>query len=331
MEIDVSEKTCSRCGEIRPLDAFNRYRHSQDGRQNYCRDCQRAYRQAPERMAAEREREKSPERLAYKNARMKTPAGRAANNRRQAIYRERHAEELAAKRQTEEWKAYQRKWKREHREAVRAYMYAYVRTPEYREAQRIRSRTPKRIVWRQAYQITPEYRARQAEYRDSHREEFRLYRQRPEVKEAARKRGRRYNQSPKGIAARLAYRRTPEYQERMREYSRVYEITHKEARRAQRRTPERRAYYRIRAHKRRTLGEIPAGWWNARLTAQEGRCCYCKKPFNQTSRKATIEHIVPVSRGGANDIGNLAIACKRCNSRRGNRRVLAPVSGMLLL
>ena len=34
--------------------------------------------------------------------------------------------------------------------------------------------------------------------------------------------------------------------------------------------------------------------------------------------KATVDHIVPRSRGGGNNLGNLRLACKPCNVRRGN-------------
>lgn len=35
-------------------------------------------------------------------------------------------------------------------------------------------------------------------------------------------------------------------------------------------------------------------------------------------RKMTIDHIMPLSRGGTNDIKNLQLACKRCNSMKSN-------------
>lgn len=62
--------------------------------------------------------------------------------------------------------------------------------------------------------------------------------------------------------------------------------------------------------------------WNGRraatLTAavlnRDGyRCCWCG------GRATTAEHIVPRSRGGSDDLGNLAAACLPCNASRGNR------------
>lgn len=62
----------------------------------------------------------------------------------------------------------------------------------------------------------------------------------------------------------------------------------------------------------------------------EGRCCYCglqttMPPPGWRTRHwtkanppyATIEHKTPVSRGGTNDMSNLALACVTCNQVRG--------------
>ncbi len=45
------------------------------------------------------------------------------------------------------------------------------------------------------------------------------------------------------------------------------------------------------------------------------KCAYCGK----TDVPLQIEHIVPRSRGGSNRISNLALACERCNRKKGNR------------
>lgn len=51
-----------------------------------------------------------------------------------------------------------------------------------------------------------------------------------------------------------------------------------------------------------------------------GRCLICGGPvcFDQgTGEGATIEHILPRSLGGTNDLKNLGIAHMRCNSEKG--------------
>lgn len=56
-------------------------------------------------------------------------------------------------------------------------------------------------------------------------------------------------------------------------------------------------------------------------------CCYCGNRFHRS--QLTREHIIPVSRGGANTWMNCATACKRCNNRKGAR--LPEEAGMELL
>ena len=46
----------------------------------------------------------------------------------------------------------------------------------------------------------------------------------------------------------------------------------------------------------------------------------------QPSNKATIEHLVPLSRGGENKYRNFRIACYRCNNARGSRPEHLPVT-----
>lgn len=46
-------------------------------------------------------------------------------------------------------------------------------------------------------------------------------------------------------------------------------------------------------------------------------CCFCGKQLS--SRTATLEHIVPVSRKGSFNRSNLTISCERCNSDRGDK------------
>ncbi len=56
-------------------------------------------------------------------------------------------------------------------------------------------------------------------------------------------------------------------------------------------------------------------------------CCYCAKRFPNSM--LTIEHIVPISRGGSTSWLNCACACRSCNGRKGGK--LLAESGMELV
>jgi hypothetical protein len=49
------------------------------------------------------------------------------------------------------------------------------------------------------------------------------------------------------------------------------------------------------------------------------RCEYCHADERWQFVRFTIDHILPQSAGGSDDVDNLALACRNCNERRGNR------------
>lgn len=53
------------------------------------------------------------------------------------------------------------------------------------------------------------------------------------------------------------------------------------------------------------------------MLAQEGRCAYCDKIFNQ-ELKPTIDHIKPKSLGGTKRMSNIVLVCGPCNQMKGN-------------
>ena len=63
-------------------------------------------------------------------------------------------------------------------------------------------------------------------------------------------------------------------------------------------------------------------WWRARLSA--GVCHYCAKKFPPD--QLTMDHIVPVARGGRSVKGNVVPACAACNKSKG---VLTPAERIL--
>ena len=69
----------------------------------------------------------------------------------------------------------------------------------------------------------------------------------------------------------------------------------------------------------RQLRELRATVWDR----SDGRCHYCGK-LPHPIRDFTVDHVVPISRGGNNDPRNLVACCVRCNSSKGAR--LAPIA-----
>src|SRR5215831_10920569 len=49
------------------------------------------------------------------------------------------------------------------------------------------------------------------------------------------------------------------------------------------------------------------------------RCEYCHADERWQFVRLTIDHVLPQSAGGSDETDNLALACRNCNERRGNR------------
>ena len=55
-----------------------------------------------------------------------------------------------------------------------------------------------------------------------------------------------------------------------------------------------------------------SAWWMRKI--QPGRCYYCNREVG--SANLTMDHIVPLIRGGKSKKGNIAPACKECNNKK---------------
>jgi hypothetical protein len=59
-------------------------------------------------------------------------------------------------------------------------------------------------------------------------------------------------------------------------------------------------------------------------TVWVGKCIHCNSKLvvaddGRSLGEATLEHIIPQTQGGTNDVTNLAVACARCNREKGTR------------
>ena len=95
--------------------------------------------------------------------------------------------------------------------------------------------------------------------------------------------------------------------DRLREYARQYRQA----------KPEVKRLSEQRRRARKVLGSLPdpvpfeaiLAMWEA----QEGRCVYCKTAL---AGSYDIDHVVPLSRGGPHEVGNLQLLCPTCNARK---------------
>lgn len=56
-------------------------------------------------------------------------------------------------------------------------------------------------------------------------------------------------------------------------------------------------------------------WWKNQLAA--GKCHYCGRSVKPS--ELTMDHVIPVSRGGKSDRNNVVPCCKECNTAKKNR------------
>jgi 5-methylcytosine-specific restriction endonuclease McrA len=68
----------------------------------------------------------------------------------------------------------------------------------------------------------------------------------------------------------------------------------------------------LRREKARARELRQTAWWRRRIAG--GRCHYCGRAVG--AKALTLDHVVPLVRGGRSIRANMVPACKDCNSRK---------------
>ena len=71
----------------------------------------------------------------------------------------------------------------------------------------------------------------------------------------------------------------------------------------------------IRTERQKAKALKRSRWWRQKLA--QGRCYYCNGKFKPD--ELTMDHVVPIIRGGRSQKNNLVTACRECNARKSHR------------
>ena len=123
---------------------------------------------------------------------------------------------------------------------------------------------------------------------------------------------------PDAVARYREIARTPEKRAEQRARVRRWQAMHPELTRAYKRSWNRRnrvhrqlGLVAYRSRRRLAAGRFTAAQWRELLAVWSHTCAYCGM-----GGRLTVDHRVPLSRGGSNDIGNILPACHGCNSTK---------------
>jgi 5-methylcytosine-specific restriction endonuclease McrA len=153
-----------------------------------------------------------------------------------------------------------------------------------------------------------------AAYRDRLSEQGRAYKQRPEVKQ----RDAEWMRQKRAANPALARQQT---RDTMRKQRVLYPERGREiARRWRARNPEKVSARnrRIKAFRRGVPGSHTLAEWRALKAHYSYRCLCCGKSEPQIM--LTEDHVIPVTKGGSDNISNIQPLCSPCNASKGNRR-----------
>lgn len=78
------------------------------------------------------------------------------------------------------------------------------------------------------------------------------------------------------------------------------------------RTVQRASFHRRAARVRENGGSFTPGQIEALRRLQKNRCAACEKPLTEYH----IDHVMPVAKGGSNDISNIQLLCPKCNRQK---------------
>ena len=177
----------------------------------------------------------------------------------------------------------------------------YRQSQEYEEKRARHRETVKYKMTTAHYQQTDNYRLARRRYDTS--DKGKAAKGRYERSNKGKAKTVRYLQSPKGKATRARYCETPKCKATKRSYRISFEGRVAKAKSG----AKRRAAKKIDA-------TLSAAEWKKILQAHKSRCYWCKTKLKASA--VTMDHVVPLSKGGQHTKENVVPACQHCNSSK---------------
>src|SRR6266700_3570693 len=154
------------------------------------------------------------------------------------------------------------------------------------------------------------------------------YHDRPEVQEKQRAYNRLSETKERTRAYRNEYRSRPETKAERRAYQQEYlnlphvQIHKREWSQEYWKHPRTRALYQAYRQRRRASLRAAEGSYTheqiqEQYERQKGRCYYCHEKVALNAFH--VYHVIPLSRGGSNDISNIVVSCATCNLSKHNK------------
>jgi 5-methylcytosine-specific restriction endonuclease McrA len=159
-----------------------------------------------------------------------------------------------------------------------------------------------------------------AEYKALHREERKLYKDKYNAEH--RDQHKRYLEEHSEIISEQQRAYYQEHQDHLKQYTIQYRQTEPG------RMSMKAGNHNRKARKKQAGGKHTAQQLQEQYQRQRGKCYYCKVKL---SKAWHADHVVPLSKGGSNDISNIVIACPKCNQSKYNKMLHEWIDGGRLL
>jgi 5-methylcytosine-specific restriction endonuclease McrA len=153
------------------------------------------------------------------------------------------------------------------------------------------------------------FKLRGIKWREGHREDARIRSKQWRLNNLERSRQSVREYQEKNFEKVQQYRERTK--EEKRERSRQYDLKHPDLRRAREN--------RRRARKLNASGSHTAAQFRTLCEINGWKCVYCGQVL--TLKTATRDHVVPLTKGGADSIDNIAPSCLKCNMRKQTKSV----------